>query len=259
MAAPHLILVGYGATDALQLTVEAQRVLSRYGSACTIGLPPNLAMYLKSQRVRVTDLSDRLAPERAAAEAYLDIGHFLIERTAHERPVVALMPGHPLLFNAIGRYLAMEAGRLGLVLQVVPGVSQLDAILGGIGLDISTFGLQVFDSARLMSRRQEPNPGVPLLLMHAGNLAGDGSGPAPLAELGRYLERWYPADHPLTLVDLDGHEIGLRVARATLEALIRGKIPATPGTHLYLDAIRTVNGPLAATPAGTEAGGEDHD
>ncbi len=239
MAAPHLILVGYGATDSLQLTVEAQRVLSRYGNACTIGLPPHLAKFLKSQRVRVTDLSDRLAPERAAAEAYLDVAHLLIERTAHERPVIALMPGHPLLFNAVGRYLAMEAGRLGLVLQVVPGVSQLDVILGGIGLDISTFGLQVFDAGRLLERRMEPNPRVPLLLMHAGVLAQADGAPGGLSLLVRYLERWYPADHAATLIDLEGPAGSLRVAPTQLAGLAREKKgPVTAVTHVFLDTIR---------------------
>ena len=42
MAVPHVILLGYGVTDSLQLTVESQRILARHGSACGVGLPANL-------------------------------------------------------------------------------------------------------------------------------------------------------------------------------------------------------------------------
>lgn len=171
MATPHLILLGYGVSDSLQLTVEAQRVLARYGSAYALGLPPNLAAFLKSQRVTVTDLASRIAPGREYGDAYVDIANFLVGRTAEERPVVFLSPGNPMIFNAIGRYLAMEGKRLELGVQVVPAVSQLDLIIGGIGLDVSTFGLQVFDATRLVARRMPISPLVPAVLMHAGGFA----------------------------------------------------------------------------------------
>ena len=111
MATPHLVLAGYGISGALQISVEAQRILARYGAAYTLGLPANLAAFLKSQRVKVTDITSRIAPGTDYAESYLDIANFLIGRTEHERPVVFLSPGHPLMFNAIGRYLAMEGRR----------------------------------------------------------------------------------------------------------------------------------------------------
>ena len=63
------------------------------------------------------------------ADAYLDIANFLLERTASELPVILLTPGNPLATNAIGRFLAMEAPRLGLTVQVVPALSQIDVIL----------------------------------------------------------------------------------------------------------------------------------
>nr|HMQ20890.1 HEAT repeat domain-containing protein [Planctomycetota bacterium] len=37
MATPHIILCGFGVTDSLQLTVETQRALARYGAAYTLG------------------------------------------------------------------------------------------------------------------------------------------------------------------------------------------------------------------------------
>ena len=241
MATPNLVLLGYGITDTLQLTVESQRMLARAGAAYSIGLPPNLAAFLKSQRVTVKDLTSRLAPGRDYAEGYLDIANFLIERTAHERPVVFLSPGNPLVFNAIGRYLAIEGRRLGLAVQVLPAVSQLDAIIAGIGLDVSTFGLQVFDATRLLTRRIQLNPQAPALLMNIGTLGATevpavDSAPPDAASLVRYLAPCYPASHPVNVIRLD--ESGMSVAAVTLAALAKLGGDVQPGSHLFLDLVR---------------------
>lgn len=234
MAVPHLILIGYGVTDSLQLTVEAQRVLSRYGSAYTIGLPPNLAAFLKTQRVKTTDLSPRLGAGSATAEGYLDVAHFVLERTAGERPVVLLSPGNPLVFNAIGRYLAMEGARLGLTVQSLGAVSQLDLIVAGIGLDVSTFGLQVFDAARMVARRQPVSPEVPLLLMHLGGLLQSGTG--SLDELVSYVSPCYPADQATAIITLGLS--GMTVSGARLGELPQLAGELGPGSHLFIDAVR---------------------
>lgn len=236
MATPNLILIGCGVVDSLQLTVEAQRVLARFGSAYAVGLPPNLAAYLKSQRVKVTDLSGRLAG-REYAEGYLDLAAHVVERTAHERPVILLVPGHPLMFNAVGRYLAAEGRRLELGVQVVAAPSPLDVIIGGIGLDVSTFGLQVFDATRLVARSQAVNPQVPAILMHVGGFGAAAPGVKPaLAALAAYLARCYPPSHPATLVWLGAE--GMRAASVPLERLAERADEVDSGSHLFLDAVR---------------------
>jgi tetrapyrrole methylase family protein / MazG family protein len=241
MATPHLILLGAGIGDSLQLTVESQRFLARYGRAYALGLPPNLAKFLKSQRIKVTDLSPRLAPGTDFAEAYLDIANIVLERTARERPVVFLVPGHPLMFNAIGRYLAMEGKRLGLIVQAVPGVSQLDLIVGAIGLDVSTFGLQVFDATRLVSRRIPMNPGVPALIMSVDSFAATSISRAEpaapeLGQLAAHLAGCYPPAHPVVIVNLGA--AGPAVASVRLSALESAAGQIAPNSHLFLDVVR---------------------
>ena len=240
MATPHLILLGYGVTDSLQLTVESQRILARYGNAYALGLPANLEAFLKSQRVKVTDLSTRLAPGRPFADAYLEIAHELIAKTATERPVIFLAPGNPLMFNAVGRYLAMEGRRLGLSVHSAPALSPLDLVISGLGLDVSTFGLQVFDATRVVARRIELNTAVPALLMH---LDGFGSANVPGAETARnlgplaaHLARCYPADHVATIVTLD--VAGMRLANVALNRLASAGGELQPGAHLFLDLVR---------------------
>lgn len=242
MATPHMILAGFGVTDSLQLSVETQRTLARYGSAYALGAGPNLLQFLKSQRVKVTDLTERIAPGRAYADSYLDVAHFLVERTAHERPVVVLAPGHPLMFNAITRYLATEGKRLELTVQVLPGISPLDAIIGGIGLDVSTFGLQVFDCTRLVQRGLAITPSVPAILMNAGT-AGfsehDVRQVPDLRPLVTYLQHCYPPDHHVSVLALT--DDGMAVAPSRLRALPEVADKFRPSTHLFIDAVPAPN------------------
>lgn len=247
MAAPHIVLAGFGVTDSLQLTVETQRALARYGSAYTLGAGPNLLQFLKSQRVAVIELDGRIALGKPYADSYLDIAHFLVERTAHERPVILLAPGHPLMFNAVSRYLASEGKRLELAVQVLPGVSPLDAIIGGIGLDVSTFGIQVFDCTRLVQRQLPINPAVPAILMNAGSagLSTPENVQVPdLRPLVAYLASCYPREHPVAVVNLSG--TGLAVAPAKLANLPALADQLRAGSHLFIDVVRQSN---EATPA----------
>jgi len=239
MTVPHFILLGYGVTDSLQLTVESQRVLARYGTAYSVGLPANLTAFLKSQRVKLTDLGPRLGPGKEYAEAYLEVAHFLIERSAHERPVIFLTPGNPLMFNAVGRYVVTEGRRLGLGVQVVQGVSPLDLIISGIGLDVSTFGLQVFDATRLVARGMSINPAIPAIVMHLGGFgASTATATGAAANLGPFVahvSRWYPGTHPATVIHLGTQ--GMKVASLPLNRLSAAS-GVEAGAHLFLDSVR---------------------
>ena len=251
VAPPDLILLGYGVFDSLQLTVETQQVLVRYGRAFTVGLPPALARHLRSLRVKVTDLADRLPAGRPFAEAYLDIASHLLQQTAGERPVIVLMPGNPLSTNAVSRLLAMECRRLGLTFVALPAVSQFDVILSAIGLDVSAFGLQVFDATRVVSRSQCPNPGVPLLVLHAGAFAleevpGESSRPE-IGPLAGYLARFYPASHTVALVDLDTARGAVTVRSLPLDDLA-GCDDLHHGTSLFLDRVIAAPSELAGGP-----------
>src|SRR6185312_16526138 len=129
----------------------------------------------------------------------LDVARFVLERTSIERPVILLAPGHPMMFNALSRYLVLEGRRLGLNVVALPGISPLDAIAGAIGLDVATFGLQVFDATRLVRRELPINPRVPAILLH---LDGFDATAEPLDDrapnlepLVRYLAPCYPPEH----------------------------------------------------------------
>jgi precorrin-6B methylase 1 len=244
MPGPDLILLGYGVDDTLQLTVQTQRLLTQTGKVYSVSLPPALARFLKSQRIEIEDLTDRFTPGRPFSECYLDVADHLIRRTAEEQPVCFLAPGNPMFLNSLNRFLFMQAQQRGLEVQVLPGISQIDAIISDIGLDVGTFGLQVFDARRLVTRRQAINAAVPLILVQ---LAGFGAetvsepeGAPPESgydELAAYLAQFYPADHLVTLIN---REIGQGAARATLPLSRFAELVSNVRTSssLFIDAVR---------------------
>ena len=246
---PAIIVLGYGVSDSLQLTIEAQRVLNRVGSVYALHLPPNLARYLKSQRVRCVDLSDRFSAGRPFADVYLEIVELILQRTAEERPVVMLTPGNPLFLNAVTRFLVQQARARGLSIRIHPGVSQIDALISYLGLDVTTFGFQLFDAQRLVSRRQPVNPAVPLLVLQvAGFAASDfaaseapAAGPpsdgeyAPLAEC---LARFYSADQCVTLINTSSNGRGPSHVTVQLSRFSELVPHVRPESSLFIDRVK---------------------
>jgi len=197
---PNIVILGYGVTDSLQLTLESQRVLTRVGKAYALHLPPNLRRYLATQRVNCVDLSGSLNGSRPLSEGYLDVADAILRRTAEERPVVVLTPGSPHFLNVVTRFLTAQARERGLSVTAYPAVSQVDAIVSYLGLDVGANGLQLFDAGRLAASRERLNPGIPLLLLSAV-----GVGAAGIAGLAAHLRAHYPGDHAVTLLN-----VGLR-------------------------------------------------
>jgi hypothetical protein len=241
---PHLILLGHGVTDTLQLTVEAQRVLTRVGKVYALSLPPNLRRFLRALRVDCVELADRFATGKPYADAYLDVAEFVLRRTAEERPVVVLVQGNPLYLNALNRFFLQQARARDLVVQTLPGVSPLDAIICDLALDVGTFGLQLFDARRLVARQQQINPHVPLLLLQLAGFADGAVRPddrresAEYAPLVRYLGGFYASAQPVTLINLSAN--GQGAARATVPlARVEELVPhIRASSSLFIDAVQ---------------------
>jgi precorrin-6B methylase 1 len=239
---PELIILGYGVSDTLQLTVEAQRVISRVGKVYGLNLPPILKRALSAQRVKWVDLADRLGAGRSYVDGYLDIAEFILRRTADERPVVVLMQGNPLYLNAVSRFLLQQCRTRGIAARTLPGVSPFDVIVCELGLDIGTFGLQLFDSRRLVSRTQRINPYVPLLILQPAGFADasvrDGRAPeaGEYEPLVGYLREFYEGDHPITLLNVRDSDMGAARATVTLSRFAELVPHIDSSSSLFLDA-----------------------
>jgi Tetrapyrrole (Corrin/Porphyrin) Methylases len=238
---PDLILLGYGVSDTLQLTVEAQRLLGRYGKAYCLPLPPNLKRFLRSQRVECIDLSDHFQEGKPFGEVYLELADFILKRCAEEKPVILLSQGNPLFLNSLNRFLFTKARERRLEVQVVPGLSQIDTIISDIGLDVGMFGVQVFDARRFVQRGLRPNPSVPLVLLQVGGFAMstagvNGASPEGYAPLAVYLAKFYPADQAVTLINSGPG--GVARGTVTLERFSELLPNISPASSLFIDAVR---------------------
>jgi len=245
VAEADLVLLGYGVDDSLQISVNAQRLLAATGRAYTLGVPANLARLLASQRVETVDLSDRFTLGRRFEDAYLDVAEFLLRRTTEERPVIFLTYGSPLFLNSLGRFLFVQARQRNLTVDVRPAISQFDQIVSDLGIDVGAGGLQLFDARRLLRKRQQLNPAVPLLLLQLAGVQAtavpdDGLPPEPgdYAEIAEYLKQAYGAEQLVTLLNLDA---GSRAASRTTLPLARFAelVPQIVSTsHLFVEAAR---------------------
>ncbi len=244
MAGPALILAGYGTGDSLQLTVESQRAMARASRVFAIGLPPNLERLLKGQRIRAVDLSSCFAAGRPFTEVYLDIADTLLRQAADDPPVLLLSEGNPLLSNSLNRFILVQAKERKLVTQVLPGVSPIDAAICQVGLDVGTFGLQVFDARRVYTREMPIQSSVPLLLLQVAGVALSEASPvfAPrpgaYRELSDYLGRFYPPTHPVVHLANSADPQAAAASAAPLSAFDSLVPRFGPASTLFVDLLR---------------------
>jgi hypothetical protein len=108
---PGVVIRGYGVTDSLQLTLEAQRTIQAAGHVFAISPPPNLLQYLQACRIRVVDLTERMESQPSYAEAYLDAVDVVVRRGATDPPAVLLVPGSPMFFGTLSRFVSETAAK----------------------------------------------------------------------------------------------------------------------------------------------------
>ena len=252
---PDLILAGFGASDALQITVEAQQAVVRAGRVLALGLPGRLRTVLERQGVEITDLDDRFAGA-AAAEAYAATAAAVLARAEQDPPAVFLSQGNPLLLNAVNRYLVVEANKRKLTVRVYPGVSPVDAIVADLGIDVGRSGLQTLSARGLVDRPVSLNPMTPMLLLQLAGVATDGASAEAYGRLLAVLEHAYPPSQPVTMLNMPGDG---RITRATVTierfAELLPHIDASSSLFIDITRGQPANSATSATAAENQPGG----
>jgi hypothetical protein len=209
---PNLILAGFGTSNSLQITVEAQQTAVRLGRVLALGLPGRLKALLERQGVEVSDLAHLLAG-KGFAEGYAAVAQVVLAGAEHDPPAMFLTQGNPLLQNALNRFLVTDARNRGLTLRVYPGVSPIDVVVSELGIDVGNAGLLALSARGLVARPAALNPRVPLLLLQVAGLAEGGASAEAYAPLPHLLGQAYPQSQPITLLNMPGDG---RVVRATV-------------------------------------------
>ena len=237
---PDVILVGFGTSDALQITVEAQQAAVRAGRVLALDLPIRLRRMLERQGVDVRDLAD-LFDGRAYAEAYAAVANTVLATAEQKPPSVFLSQGSPLFMNSITRYLVAEAKRRELNVKTYPGVSPIDAIVADLGIDIGLAGLQTISARGFAAKPQRASTTMPLLLLEVAGLVGTGASAEAYGPLAAALKNQYPESQPMTLLNMPGNG---QISRATVTVeRFPELIPHIDTTSsLFVDVVRRPGG-----------------
>ena len=202
-------LVGCGLFPERHLTVEAVELL---GKTEIYTILPTLAVerYLQRHGFAFHDLSSLYVEAADHREICRRIADAILAVAALKtRPISYLTYGHPMLFDTPAKLILSGAGKLGLSVNIVAGVSFVDSILAELGLSVDQSGLQIADATRLVAEQLPINPRQPLFLANVGALfhektAGlSGAAEQHVARLVGHLARSFPASQPATLCDFD--------------------------------------------------------
>ncbi|MCI0396801.1 MAG: nucleoside triphosphate pyrophosphohydrolase [Chloroflexi bacterium] len=195
-------IVGLGPGDGRTLTRQAWETLSTAGVVylrtarhpAVADLPSHVQQVSFDHVYESAELFAQVY-EQVAAEV-LRLGQ---EATARSEDVVYAVPGHPFMGEATVTAVVAAAGRAGVPVTVIPGLSFVEPVLAALGMD-GLDGLQLFDAIEIARYNHPPfSTDVPLLLgqVYSRLLA---------SELKLVLMVTYRDEHEVFLVHAAGTE-----------------------------------------------------
>lgn len=128
------------------------------------------------------------------------------------QPVVYGVPGNPLVGEATVALILEESKKLKIPVQIIPGMSALDAIYSVLCLDPAQ-GVKIIDALSLDQQRPDPQMGNILLQVYNRFVA---------SEVKLSLMEIYPDDYPITVVraaGIEGEEMVVEVPLYQLDRL----------------------------------------
>lgn len=202
-----IYIVGTGMVGTRQVTREAALA---FESSTTVYLihhhTETMRRYLEGFDVEVVDLTDlyeegelRRNTYEAMAEAVLDAAE------TSDEPITVALYGHPFVFVSPSRWIVEEAPERGLDVEKRPGISSMDCLYADLPLDPAANGLQMYEATDLLLYEYELEPRAPTMVWQIGvvetlRYATDDSQPERFSRIRRYLQRFYPADHEVHLL-----------------------------------------------------------
>lgn len=196
-------IVGLGPGDPDHLTLGVHRQLTR--PDCAVRLRTgrhDVADYLTGQGVDFATYDHFYQQGEDFERVYRDIAADVVALAASGRQVVYGVPGNPWVAEQTVGLICDLARRQSIPVQVLPSLSSLEAVYGGLGLDPSS-GMVVLDALD-GAMRIEPHAPTLITQVYSRYVAAD---------LKLTLLEHYPPEHSVTVVTEAGTA---RESRATL-------------------------------------------
>lgn len=231
-ASADITIVGLGPGETAQRTNAARLALA---SARVLflrtGNHPGIEDLVARAGVRIVN---DLVPTLPGGGKDWHAGAALVCDEAHHGPVVLGVPGHPRFGERLVIETLRTAGEQGLSVNVLDGLSVLDLMATALEIDPMVEDVQVIDAAQLVTTTGDGPfsgglaPFTPLRPMLLSRVYGRNV----TERLSRVLQRMFPPDHPVVVVDAAGVAGAERVTRTTIASLAS----ADPGdlVSLYL-------------------------
>jgi precorrin-3B methylase len=208
-----LYIAGLGLQTVAQITREAEAAIRASREVLFLDTGVATKSYLETLCPRVTPLYDESYSEaRPRADAYEHIAARVVDAALDHPPVTFAIHGHPLI-AAHPPFLILElAHALDLSVDVLPGISAIDALCADLRLDPVVHGLQMYEATDLLLRRRPLQPDAPAIIWQIGPIetclhSMRVSRPGRFARFIAHLRQYYPADHEVAAIYCSPHPI----------------------------------------------------
>lgn len=216
----HIYLVGTGTVSILQLTHEAKAALEAAEVLYVLHAQSLVLDYLHERfGACVVDLSTAYAEEKPRSQTYHEIADAVLNGATQNsgRRVAYVTSGHPLVLVTTSQLILQAARERSIPIDVIPGVSSLDAAWADLRFDPGPDGMLMFEATSLLLRQYPLIPTVPLFIWQLNSVetalySTHKNRPERFKRLQGYLLRFYPADHIGKLV----HSASLPITKSEI-------------------------------------------
>ncbi|WP_256531285.1 SAM-dependent methyltransferase [Halovivax cerinus] len=241
-----IYVIGLGMVAIRQLTNEAEAAIDKSQVLFTVDYHTEMLERYVGDRVdELVDLTEEYTEGEHRIETYERMAQRVIDRAGEiDGPVAFALYGHPLVFVTPSQWVTERATEAGLRVEVQPGISSMDCLYCDLGLDPSRNGIQMFEATDLLLREFELNSNVPAMIWQVGSVEAvqyserTGNEPARFTRLREYLERFYPPDHEVTIVQTATYPItDSKLLRFELQAFESMADEINPIQTLYVPPV----------------------
>lgn len=202
-----IYVVGTGMVGYSQLTREAMSALEASERVYFAATQDLVLEHVREEYTEdVVDLNEEYERNESRLDTYERMAEEVLSGAEElDAPVAFALYGHPMVFVSPSRFVLEEAPERGLEVEVQPGVSAMDCVYADVGFDPSTSGVQMVEATDLLVREWELNPQMPAMIWQVGAVetgmyVKDWSEPERFTRFRRYLQRFYPDDHEVYLL-----------------------------------------------------------
>lgn len=200
-----IYLIGRGIADGTaHMTVEAVEALR----SCRVVF--DLSADVKAVRrlhPNVVDLAAEYWTGELCDDVYPRLKERVLTEAATNGPTVGIIvDGHPMVFDDVNWGIYRTGRRRGLRVEALPGISCLDTLLIDTGVDLGD-GTQIVHASRLVLYGVTLDSSLHTYLLEVDKFGTNffsvdtrGNRRGRFTPLAKYLTRFYPADHMVTLL-----------------------------------------------------------